>query len=352
MLQETLMIVVGEILGPDARYEVVRKFGFGMNSSVWLARDYFSAAQSQFVSIKVLSGSATEAERADITHELGILQLLAEAQANRCLRLLGHFFMPGKVASEAESALWNVQSTSPLHRLGIAHTDLKQDNIMWDVDPELDIPSLLARDPPRLNPPEQSWKDEVVQTSVSQPLPLLGSLDMYMCRKFYIADFGSAQFVNEQVTDGITARSLRAPETILNGPWDEKVDIWTFGCLVFELIVGAGLFKYQRLPDRRLDAAGAHLWQMICFTGEFFKPKQLKYSRRAAWYLKRRTGYLKRNPPYISTPFENLIRDHKLPGLSDADVLATAVFLRRCLRLDPYDRPSAEELLNDPFWVS
>lgn len=30
----------------------------------------------------------------------------------------------------------------------------------------------------------------------------------------------------------ITAPTLRAPEIILHGPWDEKVDIWAFGCLV------------------------------------------------------------------------------------------------------------------------
>jgi serine/threonine-protein kinase SRPK3 len=32
--------------------------------------------------------------------------------------------------------------------------------------------------------------------------------------------------------DEVTALDLRAPETVLQGPWNEKVDIWTFGCLV------------------------------------------------------------------------------------------------------------------------
>lgn len=30
----------------------------------------------------------------------------------------------------------------------------------------------------------------------------------------------------------ITTPALRAPEIFLAGPWNEKTDIWAFGCLV------------------------------------------------------------------------------------------------------------------------
>ncbi|KAK0234920.1 kinase-like domain-containing protein [Armillaria nabsnona] len=246
-----------------------------------------------------------------------------------------------------------LQGLVQIHRLGIAHTDLKHDNIMFDVDPSLDIPSLLTCDPPRLNIPEQTWEG-TIQTAVSQPLPSPSFLDDLLTRNFFIADFGSAQIVepDDRTTDNITPCALRAPETILLGPWNQRVDIWTFGCLVFELITGHNLFEYVPYPDRGLDAAAGHLWQMICFTGEGFEPKQLKWSQRATQYFERTTCgfcYLKENPPRFIYPFETPLRKYKV--ISEEDVLVTATFMRRCLRLDPDDRPSAEQLLDDPFWA-
>ncbi len=193
---------------------------------------------------------------------------------------------------------------------------------------------------------------------------------------------------DDRTTDHITPCALRAPETILLGPWNQRVDIWTFGCLVrsylfrslcqathlafpqvFELITGHNLFEYVPYPDRGLDAAAGHLWQMICFTSEEFEPKQLRWSQRAIQYFERTTcgfwhfypeenvlyildlhpGYLKENPPRFIYPLETPLRKYK--AISEEDVLVTATFMRRCLRLDPNDRPSAEQLLDDPFWA-
>lgn len=41
-----------------------------------------------------------------------------------------------------------LQGLVQVQSLGVAHTDLKSDNIIFDVDFSLDVPSLLARDPP------------------------------------------------------------------------------------------------------------------------------------------------------------------------------------------------------------
>jgi serine/threonine-protein kinase SRPK3 len=45
-------------------------------------------------------------------------------------------------------------------------------------------------------------------------------------------DVQTAQSSTDHTIDYITPDALRAPETILGGPWNEKVDIWIFGCLV------------------------------------------------------------------------------------------------------------------------
>ena len=59
-------------------------------------------------------------------------------------------------------------------------------------------------------------------------------------------------------------------------------------------------------------------------------------------------GNLKANPPLFDYPFEISIRSYEV--VEEADVLSTAAFMRRCLRLDPKKRASAAELLSDPWF--
>jgi serine/threonine protein kinase len=151
--------------------------------------------------------------------------------------------------------LHTLRGLAHLHGRGIVHTDLKSDNIMFDSGPlsTEDIAALVAADPPRRNPPEHSWQC-IIQSAVNQPLPV-PSLSEAMARTYLIADLGSgkqgrsilwgnktdescilAQPINAHSVDEITPVDLRAPETILRGPWNEKVDIWTFGCLVCHVL--------------------------------------------------------------------------------------------------------------------
>lgn len=105
----------------------------------------------------------------------------------------------------------------------------------------------IGDDPPRRHPPEKCWASDV-EVAVSQPIFLSDAQDA-LRSTFILADLemvdsanrfslssipdavSPAQFVNRIVVDGITHEALRPPEVILRGPWD-KVDIWTFGCLV------------------------------------------------------------------------------------------------------------------------
>lgn len=99
----------------------------------------------------------------------------------------------------------------------------------------------------------------------------------------------------------ITPYQLRPPEIFIRGPWNEKVDIWTFGCLVsfpvgfasllvltlyfqiFELTTKRELYRYE--PGRTLDSVEHMLYQMMLFTGEDFEPEQLRVSKLAAQYF-------------------------------------------------------------------
>ena len=46
----------------------------------------------------------------------------------------------------------------------------------------------------------------------------------------------------------LPARAYRAPEVILGCPWDQKVDIWSLGCILAELWTETVLFDNDSIP--------------------------------------------------------------------------------------------------------
>jgi len=61
-----------------------------------------------------------------------------------------------------------------------------------------------------------------------------------------ICDMGNACYINEHYSDIIQTREYRSPEVILGGEYDESADIWSLGCMIFELITGDYLFDPKK----------------------------------------------------------------------------------------------------------
>ena len=60
-----------------------------------------------------------------------------------------------------------------------------------------------------------------------------------------LTDFGSAHKING-LDDELQTRYYRAPEIILNIDISEKIDIWSIGCIAYEIFTGSVLFD----PDK------------------------------------------------------------------------------------------------------
>ena len=66
------------------------------------------------------------------------------------------------------------------------------------------------------------------------------------CHILKICDFGSAKKFKEDDASiaYITSRYYRAPELIFgNTKYDQKIDIWSAGCVIAEVVLGEPLFR-------------------------------------------------------------------------------------------------------------
>ncbi|KAK0470806.1 kinase-like protein [Armillaria novae-zelandiae] len=302
----------------------------------------------------ILSGYYTDLVERGRVWELGARERVSSPPSiPYCLQLKSHFTFPGKGSAGQHlcfvtNALGgDIQSlfakdgmlSFPLakriilhllggiahaHSCGVVHTYLKHDSIFFDTTVSTeDIDKLFASDPSLRHPLENSH-DGLVNAAVSHLLPI-PTLREAMQRDFVLDDFGSAQFIYTCSHKEISPLSLRPPDIIIGGSWDEKVDIWTFGCLIFKLNTGGALFNFM-------------LYQIICYTVEGFGTLAGKFFDS--------TCNLKAHP--LDYPFDISIK--RLKVIEEADVLPIAALMRLCLRLDPAQRASAAELLSDPWF--
>merc|ERR1711881_780705 len=76
-----------------------------------------------------------------------------------------------------------------------------------------------------------------------------------------VIDFGSSCFVDDHLSTYVQSRSYRAPEVMLGLPYEQKIDIWSLGCIIAELWTGYVLFQN--------DSVQSLLARIMGIIGEF-----------------------------------------------------------------------------------
>lgn len=77
-------------------------------------------------------------------------------------------------------------------------------------------------------------------------------------------DLGSSCFTSDHLSSYVQSRSYRAPEVILGLPYDQKIDIWSFGCILAELLTGSVLFQVSKQATPLHMPANGIVWQLSC----------------------------------------------------------------------------------------
>jgi len=141
---------------------------------------------------------------------------------------------------------------------------------------------------------------------------------------------------------------------ILTGAVDKTLDVWSFGCLVFELITGQPLFCIPGSESEdddhllsltaRLGALPDELFRQCKTSSLYFTPERKLFNCQLG-------GVAEGAEPLMveQTSMEELF-DQAGPDLDEEEARDVKALIRRILQYDPAKRPSAAEILSDPWF--
>lgn len=371
---------VGEMF--NSRYRLVRKLGWGVFSTVWMGYDYNTAS---FRVLKLVKSDniSTEsaADEADITRQLN---------GKHCCRLLD-FFKHSGVFGKHSVLVFDLYGETLLNALtrrnytglplpiiksiirrllyvlihlhddlGIMHTDIKPENILVS-SPSSRLYRIMEKyiPPPRdsgirlidrnrktmTNAQRRRYRKKIKESPIhkdvySEADDTDTSEDDDRLHNVTLIDFGNAMDI-DRVYEGeiIQTQEYRAPEVVLGNKYDERSDIWSVGCVTFELITGEYLFRCTKSRGQ-YSTNEDFLANIISYCGG------LSVNRKGVYYQQ----YFDNNHElqHIKNIRRASIEDRLCidKHLSETDAKEWAVFIGEMLEVDPTKRKSAKKILD------
>ncbi|KAG8156846.1 hypothetical protein KVR01_013259 [Diaporthe batatas] len=360
--KEFYPVRIGQVIRD--RYQVITKLGYGTSSTSWLCRDLKG---HRYVAIKVYAANQGQAKRevAAFKHIQGVLNNTSATGCGgaRFIRLLHKSFELDhpksakknlclvyepmgmsladlrRVACDGNVPLELLKPMLPyllaavdfMHtKANMVHTDIQEGNIMFSIEDEAELKEI--EDDEMSTPSSRKvYKDEAtfltrqVFTEVGDPK---------------LIDLGEARFGQKSYEEEVMPDLYRAPEILLGVPWDEKVDIWALGLTIWTCVEGENLFTDN--SGGRFKSAVPHMARMISLLGP--PPQSLLDKSPKANEFFDKHGQFKKSNKVKQTSLEQ--EEKLLEGEEKAEFLR---FIRRMLQWDPASRPSAAELVSDPF---
>lgn len=153
-------------------------------------------------------------------------------------------------------------------------------------------------------------------------------------------DFGSSNFLSRiQVNKSkvyLQSRSYRAPEIILGTSFDERIDMWSLGCITAELFTHSLLFNNSSV-GALLTSASALLGPIPEYLLKLVGISPYQHNGRIYVNLKNEDIW-ELDPPY------RLLEEEL--NTDDPDFVD---FIRKLLQWDPMQRMTATQALEHPF---
>ncbi|CAI4228850.1 unnamed protein product [Auanema sp. JU1783] len=196
-----------------------------------------------------------------------------------------------------------------LHKNGLVHTDIKPENILIKTD---------------------KWREFSDRN---------GKYQLLSDPSIVLSDFNTVRNIefNNEIIQTI---NYRAPEVILELPWNEKVDVWSIGCVFVDIFLGITLFSAPSDGNTLQDKA-VQLNNICTYCGPvpYHMIKETNFSIEFSQYYlclfpTDDLGCLG-NPEMKIKEFQPLIK-----------------LIKRLLTIDPDFRITCEEALRSPFFTN
>ena len=158
--------------------------------------------------------------------------------------------------------------------------------------------------------------------------------------KLVLTDFGSSIKIKNIEPEEVQTRYYRAPEIILGLNYTESIDIWSIGCIAYELYTGEILFNPGK--DKYYSRDMYHLRLIHELVGDI-PHKMINRSKFSNKFYDRKCK-LKMSEDIVKINIIEKINKDKVN-------LDLVNFIIKCLVIDG-KRPTIEELLNEPIFTN
>lgn len=332
-----MIIRKGDIL--QSRFEIIGLLGEGTFGKVAEVRD--SEAKNKKRALKVIRNIDKYREAAKL--EIQILETIAEKEEtvegrNLCLTHVdwfgynGHICLAFELLGESvfdflkdnEYQPYTIEHTRHimfqlisavafLHRLKITHTDLKPENLLF----------------------KNRGDFETLYTRKGRAYKKMRNTEVRLI------DFGSATFDHDHHSTVVSTRHYRAPEVVLELGWSIPCDIWSIGCILFELCQGATMFQTHENKE--------HLAMMEQILGPI-PYGMIKKTPKTKYFWRGRLDWDDRNEAGLYVKRQCRPLKENLGPSPDKDSRQMYDLMELMLEYNPDQRLSAEECLKHGFF--
>lgn len=339
------------------KYIAERKLGWGVYSTVWLAKEVVkksSKTAAPRFAIKIQK-SAKEYSRA-AQNEIMLLKKIKETARREkatklyLVQLLRYFELEGPNGSHV-CMVFEPLGHSLLGLLQVSPQGCIQPVVTAHVVAQLLKGLAFLHEVCCPAPPSSSDKPPpipgIMHTDVKPENVLLVPGSSAMCPEIKIVDFGNACQCSLQHAKAIQTREYRSPEALLGAwPYTTAVDLWSVGAMIFELLTGEILFDANRpRPTAQTTKDEMHLAEIMFLLGPI--PIEVvevgHYSHN--WFDIPQTARLREkkiNCKHDPMQIENRLRQTVPPD----EIPLVAAMIRQALVYEPSERATASELLN------
>jgi serine/threonine protein kinase len=162
------------------------------------------------------------------------------------------------------------------------------------------------------------------------------------CRSV-IVDLGNACWTHRHFSEDIQTRQYRAPEVLIGSKYDTAADIWSLGCMTFELLTGDLLFDPRAGDDYDRDEDHLAMFQELL--GKMPKRIALEGKYSKSFFDKR--GNLKHIKQLKFWPVQDVLMEKYHFPKEEAQ--AVADFMMPLLDFDPKTRATALDALESDW---